>query len=101
MGQQHSHPTSAALDALVLQMYRAGIAYRKAVRAFKKQFVLTALRDVNWKGSKAAPVLRMHRNTLRRTLRELNLDICALRKAERHPARNASARTPTQKKLAS
>lgn len=75
-----SYPTSAALDTLVLQMYRAGIPYSDAVREFKKQFNLTALREANWNESKAAPVLRMHRNTLRRTLRQLNLDIRALRK---------------------
>jgi Fis family transcriptional regulator, factor for inversion stimulation protein len=65
MGQKESYTTSAQLDALVLQMYRAGIGFAEAVREFRKQFVLTALRDANWNESKAAPVLRMHRNTLR------------------------------------
>ena len=90
---------SAALDELVLQMYRAGMAYSEAIREFKKQFVLTALRDTNWNESKAAPVLQMHRNTLRRTLRELNLDLRALRKAERRPARRVGSQN--QNKLAS
>ena len=52
MGQQ-SFPTSAELDAVVLQMYRAGISYSEAVREFRKQFVLTVLRDANWNESKA------------------------------------------------
>lgn len=93
-----SYPTSAALDTLVLQMYRAGIPYSDAVREFKKQFNLTALREANWNQSKAAPVLRMHRNTLRRTLRELNIDIRTLRKSQRRPAHGIGAQS--QKKLA-
>ena len=54
MGQKQSYPTSAELDALVVRMYRAGISYAEAVREFRKQFVLTALRDTNWNESKAA-----------------------------------------------
>jgi Fis family transcriptional regulator, factor for inversion stimulation protein len=99
MGEKHSYPTSAQLDALVLHMYRAGIPYADAVREFKRQFILTALRDSNWNESKAAPVLRMHRNTLRRTLRELDLDVRALRKLERRKVRRVDLRQ--QKKLAS
>jgi Fis family transcriptional regulator, factor for inversion stimulation protein len=89
MGEKHSYPPSAQLDAVVLEMYRAGIPYADAVREFKRQFILTALRDSNWNESKAAPVLRMHRNTLRRTLRELDLDVRTLRKSERRQMRRA------------
>ena len=99
MGEKHSYPTSAELDAVVLEIYRAGIPYADAVREFKKQFILTALRQASWNESKAAPVLRMHRNTLRRTLRQLNLDARALRKAERRQVRRADLRQ--QQKLAS
>jgi Fis family transcriptional regulator, factor for inversion stimulation protein len=99
MGQKQSYPTSAELDALARQMYQAGISYAEAVREFRRQFVLTALREANWNESKAAPVLRMHRNTLRRTLREWNLDIRGLRKSERRPARNID--TQKQRRLAS
>jgi hypothetical protein len=49
--------------------------------------------------TKAAPTLRIHRNTLARTLRELDLNFRALRKAERRPVRGADLRT--QKKIAS
>ena len=97
MGEKHSYPTSAQLDAVVLEIYRAGIPYADAVREFRKQFILTALRDSNWNESKAAPVLRMHRNTLRRTLREFNLDIRAWRKSERLPSR--SVRVEQRKKI--
>jgi Fis family transcriptional regulator, factor for inversion stimulation protein len=96
MGQKHSYPTSAQLDAVVLEMYRAGIPYADAVREFKRQFILTALRDSNWNESEAAPVLRMHRNTLRRNLRELDLDVRALRKSERRHVRRADLRQQTK-----
>ncbi len=94
-----SYPSSAQLDALVLQMYQAGIAHAKAVREFKKQFILTALRNANWNETKAAPVLRMHRNTLARSVRELDLDVRTLRNTERRPARGIDSRS--QRKLAS
>jgi len=97
MGEKYSYPTSAQLDAVVLEMYRAGIPYAEAVREFRKQFILTVLRDSNWNESKAAPGLRMHRNTLRRVVREFNLDIRALRKSERRHVR----RVDQQTKLAS
>jgi len=97
MGEKHSYPSTAQLDAVVLEMYRAGTPYADAVREFKRQFILTALRDSNWNESKAAPVLRMHRNTLRRVVREFNLDIRALRKSERRHVR----RVDQQTKLAS
>jgi len=93
------YPTSAQLDALVLRMYRAGISYSEALREFKKQFVLTVLRDLNWNETKAARALRMHRNTLARALRELDLDIRALRKTARRPVRGEDR--PEQKRLSS
>ena len=99
MGQEKQYPTSAALDEVVLQTYREGITYAEAIREFQKRFILTVLRDLNWNSSKAAPVLRMHRNTLRRTLRDLNLDVGALRKSEHRPSRSENSRI--RKKLAS
>ena len=82
MHPEHSYPTSAHLDALVRQMLKEGISFSDAVREFKKQFIVTVMRDLNWNQTKAAGVLRIHRNTLRRTLRELDLDVRSLRKAE-------------------
>jgi Fis family transcriptional regulator len=93
------YPTSAQLDALVLHMYRAGMSYSEAVREFKKRFVLTVLRDLNWNQSKAAPALGIHRNTLARTMKQLDMDISALRKAKRRSVRGIDPRR--QKKLAS
>jgi Fis family transcriptional regulator, factor for inversion stimulation protein len=91
MHPEQSYPTSAQLDALVHQMLKAGIPFAAAVREFRKQFILTVLRDLNWNETKAAPVLGIHRNTLARTLRELDLDVRSLRKAERRPAQGIVA----------
>ena len=93
------YPTSAQLDALVHRMYRAGISYSEALREFKKQFVLTLLRDLDWNETKAAQALRMHRNTIARLLRKLDLDIRALRKTMLRPVRGVDP--SGQKKLAS
>jgi Fis family transcriptional regulator, factor for inversion stimulation protein len=82
-------------------MYRAGITHSEAVREFKKQFVLTALREANWNESKAASVLQMHRNTLLRTVRELELDVRALRKAEPSRVRHRLSKTGKPRQLIS
>jgi len=85
MPPEHSYPSSAQLDTLVRQMQKDGTPFSDAIREFKKHFVLTVMRDLNWNQTKAAGALRIHRNTLARTLRELELDISSLRKAEPLP----------------
>jgi len=60
---------------MVRRMHRTGILYYEALEEFKKQFILVVLRDVNWNKSKAARALEMHRSTLVRILRELNIDV--------------------------
>jgi Fis family transcriptional regulator, factor for inversion stimulation protein len=83
MGRKHTFATKTQLETLVRRMHRTGILYHEALEEFKKQFILVVLRDFNWNRSKAARVLGMHRSTLVRTLRELNIDIRGLRNAER------------------
>jgi Fis family transcriptional regulator, factor for inversion stimulation protein len=73
------------LQRLVLQMYKAGIRYSEALREFQKIFVLTVLREQEWNQGRAAEKLDVHRNTLRRLIRELQLDIKSLRPARRRP----------------
>ena len=85
MTRKHTYATKAQLETLVLRMHRTGILYFEAIKEFRKQFILAVLRDVDWNKSKTARVLGMHRNTLVRTLRELNIDLHALRNAERRP----------------
>ena len=62
------------LDNLVLQMHDAGISYTDAVREFKKRYILEVLARHRGNQCKAAEELGMHRNTLSRTLVELDMD---------------------------
>ena len=82
------------LEKLVLQMYRSGTPYSEAVREFQKAFVVTVLRDLNGNQVRAAEKLGMHRNTLRRNLQELDVDIRSLRVSRRPPV---SARLPVMR----
>ena len=73
------------LERLVLQMYRNGFRYSDAVREFQRTFLATVLRDENVNQVRAAKRLGIHRNTLRRQIHELALDIKSLRVARRRP----------------
>ena len=73
-----------------MQMYKGGILYNEAVREFKKKFILAVLQENKGNQCKAARQLGMHRNTLSRTITELELDIKALRGGgARRPPRSA------------
>ena len=92
------------LENLTLHMYRSGIRYPEALREFQKTFILTVLRDQKANQCRAAAKLRMHRNTLRRTLRDLGLDIRLIRtSASRKPPhgerRSALAKSATSSTL--
>jgi Fis family transcriptional regulator, factor for inversion stimulation protein len=76
------------LAALVAQMYQSGILYSEAVREFRKRFILTVLEQNNGNQCKAAKQLGMHRNTLSRTIAELDLDVRAVRAGSRRPPRS-------------
>ncbi len=71
------------LENLTLQMYKSGIRYSEGLREFQKVFVLTVLREQKWNQFQTAKKLGMHRNTLRRLLRDFQLDIRSLRAAAR------------------
>ena len=87
------------LEALIMQMYKSGILYGEAVREFKKRFILTVLKENKGNQCKTARQLGMHRNTLSRTITELELDIRSLRPGgARRPPR--SARPLTMEKRA-
>jgi Fis family transcriptional regulator, factor for inversion stimulation protein len=73
------------LEKLALQMYRSGIGYSEAVREFQKLFIVAVLREQKANQSRAAQKLGMHRNTLRRIIRKLELDIGLLRPTRRRP----------------
>jgi len=73
------------LDTLITQMHSAGISYNDAIRQFKKRYILELLAHHKGNQCKAATELGMHRNTLSRTLAELDMDSAQIRKGMRRP----------------
>lgn len=67
------------LDSLITQMHSSGMIYADAVRQFKKRYILEVLAHHKGNQCKAADELGMHRNTLSRTLTELDLDTAQIR----------------------
>ncbi len=88
------------LEALVTQMYQSGILYSEAVREFRKRFILTVLEQNNGNQCKAARQLGMHRNTLSRTIAELELDVRAVRAGLRRPPKSEKVAPEVEKKIA-
>ena len=67
------------LDGLITQMHSSGVSYSDAVRQFKKRYILEVLARHKGNQCKAADELGMHRNTLSRTLAELELTTAQIR----------------------
>ncbi|MFC6646905.1 helix-turn-helix domain-containing protein [Granulicella cerasi] len=86
------------LDQLVLQMHAAGVNYNDAVREFKKRYILEVLSRHRGNQCKAAEELGMHRNTLSRTLAELELDSAQIRKGMRRPVRSVRPAVATMQR---
>ena len=61
------------LDALIEEMISKGIRYEEARREFEKRFLAQVLASENGNLSRAARVLRIHRNTLSKKTEEYNL----------------------------
>jgi Fis family transcriptional regulator len=73
------------LDILITQMHSSGIGYNEAVRQFKKRYILEVLAHHRGNQCKAAEELGMHRNTLSRTLAELEMNTAQIRQGVRRP----------------
>ena len=65
----------AQLESLVSQMYRDGMRFEEAVQEFQRAFIFTVLREQKGNQCRAAEELGMDRNTLRRTIRDLQVDL--------------------------
>jgi Fis family transcriptional regulator len=76
------------LDSLVTQMHAGGIPYAEAVKEFKRRFILEVLEAHRGNQCKAAKQLGMHRNTLSRTIAELEIDPAQIRLGLKRPARS-------------
>ncbi|MBW4028234.1 MAG: hypothetical protein HIU93_12665 [Acidobacteria bacterium] len=81
------------LDAVVTQMHDAGISYDEAVRHFKRRYLLEVLTRHKGNQCKAAEELGMHRNTLSRTLSELEMTKAQIRMGVRRPPSSERPRT--------
>ncbi len=66
-------------------MYSAGIPYAEAIRQFKRRYILEVLAHHKGNQCKAAAELGMHRNTLSRTLAELEMNTAQIRNGMRRP----------------
>ena len=73
------------LDGLITQMHSAGVSYAEAVRQFKRRYIFEVLAHHKGNQCKAAEELGMHRNTLSRTLAELDMDTTKIRNGMRRP----------------
>lgn len=76
------------LDSLITQMHSSGVRYDEAVRQFKRQFLLEVLKAHRGNQCKAADELGMHRNTLSRTMAELELEMPEVRAGLKRPVRS-------------
>jgi DNA-binding NtrC family response regulator len=77
----------AQLEMLVSQMYSRGMRFEEAVREFQGAFIMTVLRESNGNQGRAAKKLGIHRNTLRRTIRSLQLNLLSVRPSRRRAPR--------------
>ena len=69
-------------------MHAGGITYDEAVREFKRRYLLAVLAHNKGNQCKAAKELGMHRNTLRRTIAELDIDPTQVRNGLKRPSRS-------------
>jgi DNA-binding NtrC family response regulator len=76
------------LENLVTAMHAGGITYAEAVREFKRRYLITVLAHHKGNQCKAAKELGMHRNTLSRTLAELEIDPTQVRLGLKRPPRS-------------
>ena len=76
------------LDSLVTQMHSSGVRYDDAVREFKKQYLREVLIAHRGNQCKAADELGIHRNTLSRTMAELELHLAEVRATLKRPPRS-------------
>lgn len=65
------------LRAIEINAHRAGLGYDFLLLAAKRQFIIGALARNRWNQCRAAGDLRMHRNTLSRTMAELKITVPA------------------------
>ena len=92
----------AQLENLIFEMYRTGMQFKQALREFQRGFILTVLKDQKGNQCRAADRLGMHRNTLHRSIRLLQIDLTPIRDTTRRlPPRGAKAAWIKERVIAS
>jgi len=81
------------LDSLVVQMHSAGVTYTEAVKQFKRRYLAEVLAHNKGNQCKAADELGIHRNTLSRTLSDLDLDSAQIRHGLKRPSMSERPRS--------
>ena len=76
------------LESLATQMHSTGIPYEEAVREFKRHYLREVLIAHKGNQCKAAEELKMHRNTLSRTMAELGIELSEIRAGLKRPPRS-------------
>lgn len=87
-------PLKRELEGLVMQMHSAGITYEEALRQFKRRYILEVLAQHKGNQCRAAEELGMHRNTLSRTLTELEITTAQIKQGARRPPTSERPRLP-------
>jgi DNA-binding NtrC family response regulator len=82
-------------------MQASGITYAEGVREFKKRFILEVLARHRGNQCKAARELGMHRNTLSRTIAELDLNPTQIRRGLKRPPRSERPETALRQNIGS
>lgn len=71
------------LELFIEQLDESNIYYSEALAEFEKRFIICILSKYRGNQCKAALRMRMHRNTLRRRIEQLNIDVRETKKPVR------------------
>jgi Fis family transcriptional regulator len=72
-----------SINRTVREMYALRTSYKDAIHAFQERFIVNVLIAHSCHLGKAAQELGMHRNTLTRAIRDLDIDLRQIRTASR------------------
>jgi Fis family transcriptional regulator, factor for inversion stimulation protein len=74
------------LEAIISVMRSERLPYEEALREFRKTFISVVLRELRGNQTKAAQRLHIHRNTLSRAIKDLDIETIYLRRRRQlHP----------------
>ena len=100
---QEKQSIGERLDAVIVDVRDGRLTFGEAVKEFRKRYIEHVLRTHYGNQVKAARELQMHRNSLRRLITELGIDLDSTRKPRhrsvvRKPVMNAPLRAAVRVK---